>query len=251
LNYKPGNSSLVFALVFILPIFLMLAGPLQIITYVEAGKDHGDSNLGISNLNKLGSRIDGLELPPGCVFNGNIITCAAIVPCIGTDDDDIMFCGIRSRAFALDGDDLVYGGGLGDQVYGGKGDDLLIAGAGKSLLDGGPNDDVLMGGLGNNLLAGGNGNDKLFNGAGTSVMYGGKGANHFDCTISALGLARSVVMDYNPSKGDTIAGPCKLVNTLDDSNKSERIKGIPQTPLPDTGETSSGGSNEIIAGLLQ
>jgi hypothetical protein len=251
LNYKSGNSSLVFALVFILPLFLMFAGPLQMIEYVEAGKDHGDSNLGISNLNKLGSKIEGLELPPGCVFNGNVITCAALVPCTGTNDDDIMFCGIRSRAFALDGDDLVYGGGLGDQVYGGKGDDLLIAGAGKSLLDGGHNDDVLMGGLGNNLLAGGNGNDKLFNGAGTSVMYGGKGANHFDCTISALGLARSVVMDYNPSNGDTLSGPCKLVNTLDDSNNSERIKGIPQTPLPDTGETSTGSNNEIIAGSLQ
>jgi hypothetical protein len=238
LNYKPGNSSLVFALVFILPLFLMLAGPLQIITYVEAGKDHGDSNLGISNLNKLGSRIDGLELPPGCIFNGNIITCAAIVPCIGTDDDDIMFCGIRSRAFALDGDDLVYGGGLGDQVYGGKGDDLLIAGAGKSLLDGGPNDDVLMGGLGNNLLAGGNGNDKLFNGAGTSVMYGGKGANHFDCTISALGLARSVVMDYNPSNGDTLSGPCKIVNTIGNGGDSS-------ITLPDTGETTS---TELIPG---
>ena len=36
----------------------------------------------------------------------------------------------------LDGDDLVYGGGLADQVFGGKGDDLLIAGAVRSLLDG-------------------------------------------------------------------------------------------------------------------
>lgn len=50
--------------------------------------------------------------------------------------DDKMYCGIRSGAFVLDGDDLVYGGGLGDQVLECKGDDLLIAGAVRSLLDG-------------------------------------------------------------------------------------------------------------------
>jgi Ca2+-binding RTX toxin-like protein len=149
-----------------------------------------------------------------------------------------MFCGIRSRAFALNSDDLIYGGGLGDQVYGGKGDDLRIAGPGKSLLDGGPNDDVLMGGLGNNLLAGGKGNDKLFNGAGTAVMYGGKGANHFDCSLSALGLARSVVMDYNPSNGDTISGTRKIVNTIGNNGDST-------ITLPDTGETTS---TEVIPG---
>jgi Ca2+-binding RTX toxin-like protein len=225
-------------LIFVLSLSLMAAGPFQLISYVQAGNDHGDSNIGDSNLNKLGSKIEGLELPPGCVFNGNVITCAALVPCVGTNDDDIMFCGIKSRAFALDGDDLVYGGGLGDQVFGGKGDDLLIAGAGKSLLDGGSNDDVLMGGLGNNLLAGGNGNDKLFNGAGTAVMYGGKGANHFDCSLSALGLARSVVMDYNPSNGDTISGPCKIVNTIGNNGDST-------ITLPDTGETTS---TEVIPG---
>jgi Ca2+-binding RTX toxin-like protein len=217
---------------FALSLSMTLAGPLQMVTYAEADNDNGDSNIDNSNLNKLGSRIEGLELPPGCTSNGNVITCAAIVPCVGTNDDDIMFCGIRSRAFALDGDDLVYGGGLGDQVYGGKGADLLIAGPGKSLLDGGPNDDVLMGGLGANLLAGGNGNDKLFNGAGTSVMFGGKGANHFDCSLSSLGLARSVVMDYNPSNGDTLSGPCKIVNTIGNTGDSS-------ITLPDTGETTS------------
>lgn len=216
------------------------------IAYIQA-----DSDIGDSNLDKLGSKIPGLELPPDCVSNGNVITCNAAKPCIGTNDDDIMFCGIKSRAFALDGDDLVYGGGLGDQVYGGEDDDLLIAGPGKSLLDGGPNDDVLMGGLGNNLLAGGDNNDKLFNGAGTAVMYGGKGANHFDCSLSALGVARSVVMDYNPSKGDTISGPCKIVNNLsDDPSERGKVKGIPQDTLPDTGEASSSINNEIVGGAL-
>jgi Ca2+-binding RTX toxin-like protein len=231
---EPVEAILVISSILVVTL-MMLSGPLQIITY-----SHADNDIGISSLNKLGSKIPGLELPSGagCVDNGNVITCAAARPCEGTNDDDVMFCGIKSRAFALDGDDLVYGGGLGDQVYGGEDDDLLIAGAGKSLLDGGPNDDVLMGGLGGNLLAGGTGNDKLFNGAGTAVMYGGKGANHFDCSLSALGLARSVVMDYNPANGDTISGPCKIVNTIGNNGDSS-------VTLPDTGETTT---TEVIPG---
>jgi len=45
-------------------------------------------------------------------------------------------------------------------------------------------------------------------------LDGGQGANHFDCPISLLGLARAVVLDYNPENGDTIAGQCKIVNTV-------------------------------------
>ena len=173
-------------------------------------------------------------------------------PCIGTENDDIIY-GARTtqEIFALKGNDIVFGHDGDTRMFGGKDDDLIVAGSGNDLVDGGPNDDVLLAGGGSDLLVGGKGNDKLFNGAGTAVMYGGKGANHFDCTISALGLARSVVMDYNPSKGDTISGPCKIVNNLSDK-PSEIVKDVPQESLPDTGETSSNSNNnEIIAGLLQ
>jgi hypothetical protein len=171
-------------------------------------------------------------------------------PCVGTEDDDIIY-GARTtpEIFALAGNDMVFGHDGDTRMFGGKDDDLIVAGAGNDLVDGGPNDDVLLAGGGSDLLVGGKGNDKLFNGAGTAIMYGGKGANHFDCSLSALGLARSVVMDYNPSKGDTISGPCKIVNNLSDDS-SERIKNIPQDTLPDTGETSSSSNNEIIAGSL-
>jgi Ca2+-binding RTX toxin-like protein len=135
------------------------------------------------------------------------------------------------QVFALDGKDIVYGG-LSNQIYGGDDEDLLIAGAGKGYLDGGPDDDVLIAGLGNVLLTGGSGNDKLFAGPATSVLYGGKGANHFDCPLSALGLARSVVMDYNPSNGDTLSGQCKIVNTIGNGNSNSG----PQV-LPDTGDS--------------
>jgi hypothetical protein len=170
------------------------------------------------------------------------------LPCIGTEDDDIIY-GARTteEIFGLAGNDMIFGN-LGDtKMFGGKDDDLIVAGPGNDLVDGGPNNDVLLAGAGSDLLAGGKGNDKLFNGAGTAVMYGGKGANHFDCSLSALGLARSVVMDYNPSKGDTIAGPCKIINNLS-SDSPDTPKGIPKDALPDTGETSS--NNEIIAGAL-
>jgi hypothetical protein len=174
------------------------------------------------------------------------------LPCAGTRNDDIIY-GARTteEIFAFSGNDMIFANAADTRMFGMENDDLIVAGPGNDLVAGGPDDDVLLAGAGSDLLVGGRGNDKLFNGAGTSIMYGGKGANHFDCSLSALGLARSVVMDYNPSKGDTIAGQCKLVNTLDGSNNSERIKGIPRTPLPDTGEASSGGSNEIIAGLVQ
>jgi len=57
---------------------------IQMISYIQAGNDDGNSNIGDSNLNKLGSKIAGLELPPGCVFNGSVKTCAALVTCVGT-----------------------------------------------------------------------------------------------------------------------------------------------------------------------
>jgi RTX calcium-binding nonapeptide repeat (4 copies) len=198
-----------------------------------------------TDLDKLGDKIGGLEIDRNRALGqskvGNVITCAALIPCIGTNHDDIIYAGIREQVFAKDGNDIVYGGGLSDQVYGGDDDDLLIAGPGKTLLDGGRDDDVLLAGLGNALLAGGSGNDKLFGGTGTAVMYGGKGANHFDCQLSALGLARSIVMDFNPTNGDTISGFCKIVNTQGNGN-SDSVDGIPQVTLPDTGETDSSSS---------
>lgn len=170
------------------------------------------------------------------------------LPCIGTEDDDIIYAArTTEEIFALAGNDMVFANSADTRMFGGKDDDLLVAGPANDLVDGGPNNDVLLAGGGSDLLAGGKGNDKIFNGPGTAVMYGGKGANHFDCSLSALGLARSVVMDYNPSKGDTIAGPCKIVNNLS-SQSPDVPKGIPKDTLPDTGETAS--SNESVTGAV-
>ena len=72
--------------------------------------------------------------------------------------------------------------------------------------DGGPGDDVLFGALGNNLLVGGQDNDQLIAGAGTTIMDGGTGNNEYDCS------GNSIVLDYNPDNGDTVAGNCKIIN---------------------------------------
>ena len=130
----------------------------------------------------------------------------------GTEKDEIIYTlGGVDRVFAKHGNDIIYGGLGSDRLYGEQGDDIVIAGAGENLLDGGPGSDVLSAGAGSNLLVGGDDDDELIAGLGTTVMYGGMGANSFDC---GLVPGKTIVLDYNPNKGDTIAGQCKIVNNI-------------------------------------
>jgi len=130
----------------------------------------------------------------------------------GTDKDEIIYTlGGVDRVFSDKGNDIIYGGLGSDRLYGEQGDDIVIAGAGENLLDGGPGSDVLSAGAGSNLLVGGDDDDELIAGLGTTVMYGGTGANSFDC---GLVPGKTIVLDYNPNKGDTTAGQCKIVNNI-------------------------------------
>lgn len=130
----------------------------------------------------------------------------------GSDKDEIIYTlGGVDRVFAKAGNDIIYGGIGSDRLYGEQGDDIVIAGAGENLLDGGPGTDVLSAGAGSNLLVGGDNDDQLIAGIGTTVMYGGSGSNSFDC---GLVPGKTIVLDYNPNKGDTIAGQCKIVNNI-------------------------------------
>ena len=130
----------------------------------------------------------------------------------GTDKDEIIYTlGGVDRVFSDKGNDIIYGGLGSDRLYGEQGDDIVIAGAGENLLDGGPGYDVLSAGAGSNLLVGGDDDDELIAGLGTTVMYGGSGTNSFDC---GLVPGKTIVLDYNPNKGDTTAGQCKIVNNI-------------------------------------
>lgn len=184
------------------------------------------SSSGLTKLSNLGERIEGLDFNSG-VFFGNVETCSDATTCIGTNNDDIIYGGVREQVFGLKGEDMIFGG-LDSQLYGQQGDDLIFVAAGHNLADGGNGDDTMLGGVGNDLLTGGEGNDKLFAGTGDSVLDGGSGANHFDCPLSLLGLARAVVLDYNPDHGDTIAGQCKIVNTVGSGSSAN----VPQINIP-------------------
>jgi Ca2+-binding RTX toxin-like protein len=209
--------------------------------YAKAAVDDasGNNNIhaGHRTISHSSSKLAGNNSPPNtasdmrkCISNtpqggapritrqGNTIT--------GTDCDDIIRGSNHgsNMIFTLAGNDIVYGGknndiiyaGSGDdKLYGGYGGDILVTSSGNSLADGGDGDDVLLGSTGNDLLIGGDGNDKLFAGPGNTIMNGGSGADNFDCGPPTTSVGpKAVVLDYNPSQGDTIAGNCKIVNTV-------------------------------------
>ena len=188
--------------------------------------NEAESSSGMTKLGKLGERIEGLDFNSG-VFFGNVENCSDATTCIGTNNDDIIYGGVREQVFCLKGEDMIFGS-LDSQLYGQQGNDLIFVAAGHNLADGGNGDDTMLGGVGNDLLTGGKGNDKLFAGTGDTVLDGGPGANHFDCPLSLLGLARAVVLDYNPDNGDTIAGQCKIVNTVGSGSSAN----VPQIDIP-------------------
>ena len=213
---KIANGSIIFV-----SVLLILFASFPTIRLNEA-----ESSSGLTKLSNLGDRIEGLDFNSG-VFFGNVESCSDATTCIGTNNDDIIYGGLREQVFGLKGEDMIFGG-LDNQLYGQQGDDLIFVAAGHNLADGGNGDDTMLGGVGNDLLTGGKGNDKLFAGTGDSVLDGGSGANHFDCPISLLGLARAVVLDYNPDNGDTIAGQCKIVNTVGSGSSAN----VPQIDIP-------------------
>lgn len=187
-------------------------GPLN--DLIENMGDKLDNLLGSKSIDKVSDASclsDGLVGGPSEIKRkGHLIIGT---PCSdkikGDGDDEIIYTlGGVDRVFAGMGNDIIYGG-LGDnRLYGERDDDIIIPGGGSNLVDGGPGSDVLFGGVGNNLLLGGDGNDQLIAGIGTTIMDGGPGGNGFDCGPS------SMVLDYNPDNGDTVAGKCKIVNNV-------------------------------------
>ncbi|MGW7692670.1 calcium-binding protein [Streptomyces asiaticus] len=73
--------------------------------------------------------------------------------------------------WAGDGDDIVKGDDVANEIYGGPGNDYL---------DGAGNDDSIDGGEGDDTIKGGPGNDYLFGGPGQDDIDGGTGDNVID-----------------------------------------------------------------------
>jgi Ca2+-binding RTX toxin-like protein len=160
--------------------------------------------------------IKGSDIPKNLITGPS---CASSCPqIIGTNKDDIIF-GVSvtdSLIYGLKGDDVITGGPGETRLYGGDGNDEINGGAGNALIVGGEGDDVLFGGTGTNTLIGGPGNDQLYAGASSDTLIGGSGKDYFNCGANtrAGGTSQSaVVLDFNPSEGDTKASNCIYVFT--------------------------------------
>jgi Ca2+-binding RTX toxin-like protein len=185
-----------------------------------AKSSHRNFGISKSDLKHLGNKVDDLSASSGIKLRGNVIVCADFSMCVGTNNDDTIYAGSTEQVYGIGKNDIIFGN-TQNQLYGGDGNDLITTGTGSNLADGGSGDDVLLGAAGNDLLVGGDGNDKLFAGPGNTIMDGGSGADHFDCGPPTTSVGpKAVVMDYNPSQGDTIAGNCKIVNTESSSGSS-------------------------------
>jgi Ca2+-binding RTX toxin-like protein len=126
----------------------------------------------------------------------------------GTDEADTILGSPTDDVIeAEDGDDLVMGNEGNDRIFGSSGDDLLQGNLGNDKIDGEGRNDVLIGGDFDDILSGEDGDDTLFGGPGNDVLKGGEGANRFVCADGV-----DTVLDYEPSKGDTISGDCEVVH---------------------------------------
>jgi Ca2+-binding RTX toxin-like protein len=128
----------------------------------------------------------------------------------GTDKPDtILGSPADDLIHAKGGDDLVMANEGNDRVFGSSGDDLLQCNLGNDKIDGEGRNDVIIGGDFDDILSGGDGDDSLFGGPGNDVLKGGEGKNRFVCADGV-----DTVLDYNPSKGDTISGDCEVVHRV-------------------------------------
>ena len=131
----------------------------------------------------------------------------SIITTEGTNGPDIMLgCDLEDIIYGKSGNDVLQGRLANDRLYGDSGDDNLQGGAGGDELYAGTGDDIIFGGLDDDFLVGGKGNDELYGEAGNDILEGGDGADYFDC-----GDGLDVIVDFEPSKGDTHTNNCEDV----------------------------------------
>lgn len=111
-----------------------------------------------------------------------------------------------------EGNDVFYGGNMGDTIRGGLGQDALSGGGGGDFIYGEEDIDVLAGGDGNDRLFGGNGADMLLGGDEHDTLVGGAGADFLDggegqdtaSYVDALAVVTARLDLPNLNKGDAL-----------------------------------------------
>jgi Ca2+-binding RTX toxin-like protein len=189
----------------ILPAFLLIGG--LVLTPFTIWAESDDSPHQFGQLNEGGGVVQD-ENVQGRTITGSSEIESQAQTIFGTDKaDTILGTGGPDTIRAEGGDDLVMANEGNDRVFGSSGDDLLQGNLGDDKLDGEARNDVLIGGDFDDILSGGDGDDSLFGGPGNDVLKGGDGADRFVCADGV-----DTVLDYNPSKGDTISGDCEVVH---------------------------------------
>jgi Ca2+-binding RTX toxin-like protein len=191
----------------ILPTFLLVGGLL--FTPLIAWADNRDDPHQFSELSEERGVVQEENVQGRTITESSEIQSQA-APIVGTDNADTILGTPQEDVIeAKGGDDLVMANEGNDRVFGSSGDDLIQGNLGNDKLDGEGRNDVLIGGDFDDILSGGDGDDSLFGGPGNDVLKGGEGKNRFVCADGV-----DTVLDYEPSKGDTISGDCEIVHRI-------------------------------------
>src|SRR5215208_5539928 len=133
-----------------------------------------------------------LLIPLSESWGYNVITAG----CSSSSGSSILRTGTSIlRTEGTNGPDIMLGCNTPDIMYGKSASDVLQGRSGNDRLYGDSGDDNLLGGEGGDELHAEDGND---------LLEGGDGADYFDC-----GDGLDVIVDFEPSKGDTDTNNCE------------------------------------------
>jgi Ca2+-binding RTX toxin-like protein len=137
-------------------------------------------------------------------------------------------------------DNVIDGGGSGDNLSGLDGLDTLNGNGGNDIIDGGAGNDSVFGGSGNDTMNGGTGNDALGGGSGVDRMTGGEGADTFvfDDDETGTGTNRDVIADF-------VRGVDKINLEAMDANRSTFAFGDQDFTFIGTGGFTNGGGGQV------
>ncbi|MBU1345374.1 MAG: DUF4214 domain-containing protein [Alphaproteobacteria bacterium] len=104
---------------------------------------------------------------------------------------------------AGDGDDVVWGGLLADNILGSAGNDQLYGQGGNDRLTGGTGADRLEGGSGDDVVDGGEGDDYIYDADGNDVLIGGTGGLD---TVTYINATAGVRVDMSQTGAQNTGG---------------------------------------------